>query len=475
MKIIRIIAGSGALALLGILPGIVVSPSALAQADVSILYHEPLREVVIDRGDAGDISRLAFDAFGRRFVLPVGESRPGVTDPDVILIIASVEGSPGSWARLSLRSDTLTGLIHADDETWAVDARGTLEGELIVQYHDEATSPSIIYRLADTLVPTGLLACDTEHMTTHVDGKTAFASLTAELDTASPTADSGNDYRASVGVVADYSLFDRLGADAEATLEEMMLTVDGIYSAQVGIDIAMESITMSVEPADDPVSDTRVGSELLEQMAQWRMRNQTHSAITHLVTNRRLLNDQQNLIAGISYLGTPGRSGVCDARTGVSMSEWISRPMTALVIAHEIGHNFGAPHDGEVPELGETPNPCMDVEQDVYLMSPLIRSTSIDEFSQCSIEQMQRVIQAASCLGITAQSEALTADNLGGGGGTSGLMDSLVLLLLALFARRNVGRFRVESRRSPAPAISRRAAAPCRAPSYRRRRARATG
>jgi hypothetical protein len=63
--------------------------------------------------------------------------------------------------------------------------------------------------------------------------------------------------------------------------------------------------------------------------------------------------------------------------------------MDSLIAAHEIGHNFGAPHDGQ---LG---SPC-ESEPETFLMAPTLNGS--DEFSSCSITQMQPVIAAANCI-----------------------------------------------------------------------------
>ncbi len=61
----------------------------------------------------------------------------------------------------------------------------------------------------------------------------------------------------------------------------------------------------------------------------------------------------------------------------------------SLVAAHEIGHNFGAPHDGEVG------SPC-EAETGMFLMSPQLNGS--DQFSACSITEMSDDIAAASCI-----------------------------------------------------------------------------
>ena len=284
------------------------------------------------------------------------------------------------------------------------------------------------------------MSCDGEHETARIDGKTAFAELTAELGAETAQALTDGDV-ATIGALADYAFFDRIGDESAATIEAMFETVDGIYTDQLGVSIELSEIIVSTTDVGEPFSDDRNASKLLGQLSEWRAQNQSRYALTHLITNRRIQNDDGENIAGISYLGSPARAGVCGPRTGASISEWISRPMTALVIAHEIAHNFGAPHDGEIPEPGDTPNPCATEPQNVYLMSPMISNTSINTFSQCSIEQMSRVLAAASCVRPMSELEIVSAiDDSGFGAGRSGGGVSwpivMMLIVVALVRQR---------------------------------------
>ena len=62
---------------------------------------------------------------------------------------------------------------------------------------------------------------------------------------------------------------------------------------------------------------------------------------------------------------------------------------SALVAAHELGHNFGADHDGEHG------SPCASTPAG-YLMEPTINGSST--FSACSLNSMEPVIASAACI-----------------------------------------------------------------------------
>jgi len=435
--ILRPIAAVRALAILPMALCVFTPLRALAQPEVSILYHEAF--VLNDAAP----DRIEFDAFGRRFVLLIDATKPGVSGPDVRLISARLEDTPGSWARLSLRGDAVSGMIRVADETYVIEPRSALHGALMVG-DVTGSSHNVIYRLADTMVAPGLLSCDTHDGLKRVDGKTALASLTAEMGAASVLATDGD--IATVGVLADSFLVSRLQDDTLPTLEQVFATVSGMYAEQVGVELDVVTFDLSTNINDDPTSTKRFGSDVLDELGTWRVANQSDLALTHLVTNRSLINiaddtpgadldDSRYQIAGISYLGMPGRTGVCDARTGASVSEWLGSGLTTLVIAHEIGHNFGAPHDGEFADAGETPNPCAVVPPDTFLMSPTLRGPRTDEFSHCSLEQIAPVVAAARCLRPSTQLAA-EANPSGGGGGGVGPAALLTLLGLVIIRRR---------------------------------------
>ena len=288
MKRTRII--NGGYFLLTLLPML-----AFAEPDVSILYHEPFVVHETDIAIDGSTERLVFDAFGRRFVLLVDESIAGASAPGIELIQGHLAESSWSWARLMIRNETVSGFIQDMGETYLIEPRASLDAALLVG-DTGASSPNVIYRLADTLVPAGLLSCDTQHAGEQVNAKDALAGLASELDHAHlhATTDGGV---ATVGVIADSFLYDKLNLDTQATVEQMFQTVTGIYQQQLDIEIEPVSITVSTARSRDPIGPDRDGSRLLDELGIWRMGNQNDVAITHLVTDRQLTNSSGKRIA----------------------------------------------------------------------------------------------------------------------------------------------------------------------------------
>jgi Metallo-peptidase family M12B Reprolysin-like/Domain of unknown function DUF11 len=139
----------------------------------------------------------------------------------------------------------------------------------------------------------------------------------------------------------------------------------------------------------DPFTTTDAG-DLLDEVAEYRGATATQDALglTHLFTGRNL----DGGTAGIAFIGSLcAQRSLFDSRSfGAGLSEGRrGATLDSLVAAHEIGHNFGAPHDAEAGSACES-TPA------TFLMAPRISGS--DQFSACSIAQMQREIESARCL-----------------------------------------------------------------------------
>jgi len=331
---------------------------------------------------------LSFDAFGRRFVLALKKNRRlrrHVADGNIELLRGKVAGAPRSWVRLMRRGDEISGMIRTADDVYVIEPRTRIVDSLLdPDFSRDATN--IIYRLADAMIPPAALTCGALSGIETKNAQTAFDAIVTELGDAPTLNAIGATRRITVGALGDFQLFSQLQGQTEASILERFNVVDGIYTNELGIEIAVDDVTIFSSPR---FSATTAASDLLDEVGAYRSNinnNQLRFGLTHLVTGRQL----DNNIAGIAFVGQPGTFGACTASGAGLTEDAASTTFAALLIAHEIGHNFGAAHDGEPG------SPCATTPTD-FLMAATIDGSS-DEFSTCSKNTMQPVIDAASCL-----------------------------------------------------------------------------
>jgi hypothetical protein len=389
-----------------------------------VLYHEKLE--ITPRVDAKGQQHVSFDAYGRHFDvnLELNENiRRGVSSErtDIKPYRGTITGQTGSWVRLTQTRDGWRGVISDGHELYAIEpeselkeaierssgARGALSSSASSPSSTLASSSApVIYRLADALMPDGAGYCGTdldESLTSHAAQPTAlqaFAHVAKDLSTKDTS--TATTKALVVGVVADHEFTDNIGSDPEGAIVSRMDVVDGIWYSQVGIEIVLGPITVLTD-ADDTFSATTDPTDLLAEVATYRgnLPSNDGTGLTHLMTGRTM----DGNIIGIAYLGA-----VCNGDYSASLSQsTVSTTMGALVAAHELGHNFNSIHDG-------VPGVCASTPQ-TYLMAPTINYSN--QFSSCSLGQINTLVPTASCLKQVAAPASSTSSEPSTGPSTS--------------------------------------------------------
>jgi hypothetical protein len=294
-----------------------------------------------------------------------------------------LQGKRGSWLRLARTGNDISGLIFDGHEFFAIAPGRTLKSSLQIM-PPGGTDSNLVYRASDMEVDLGENFCSVLSKTggpARSSGTEFFKAVLGEIASA-VTIDGLPTREVEVGLMGDLQFYQRNGADTEQALVSRFNIVDGIFSDQAGLRITVGSLRIFTSTSN-PFT-TNVPEGLLKQLSKQRQSDSALQAfgLTHLVTGRTLNGDT----VGIAFL-----SGVCDAYFGTSLSEDMGFDVTlsALIAAHELGHNFGAPHDTEAGSACQsTPNG--------YLMAPAINYSG--HFSDCSLGQMQPLIDSAPCI-----------------------------------------------------------------------------
>ena len=291
-----------------------------------------------------------------------------------------------------------------------------------------------MFKLSDALLEQGV-SFTGDALDAPSDPAADYGAMIGELSTSTQALKDGVATEGvEISILGDAAYLARYPDEAQA--RDAILTrlnnVDGIFSSQLGVELQVVSVDLGGELSGH-LSATTDSSVLIDELGQLRRRTSALSAtgLTHLITGRQL----DGGTAGVGY-----NSALCSQRYAASLTmAHSSAALDTLIIAHEIGHVFGAPHDG----TGQ----CASTPVGRYIMTPTI-DTSITSFSQCSLDQINAVIDSYSCVvalpapGPVSPAPPAPAppsgnDGGGGGGGGGGSLDlSLLLLLLALQAAR---------------------------------------
>ena len=377
-------------ALLALATAASVPQPASAGPQARILAFE---SVAIDdaamRGDATGPATVS--AFGRRFALRTAtndrllESLPGpVRDAATAggnrFLRGELEGVPGSWVRLSSIDGRWTGGFFDGKELYLVDAADAVADLLPAP---AASGSTVIYRFSDLLLP-GLfdevVAVDPDYP---VPGgkRRDYAAFAGHLGAMAGKA-AGATRQLRLTVVTDVEYGTVHGTNRDAVTASRVNFVDGIYSAQLGVEVVAS--TVSNLTGNGNMASLN-GSTLLGEFRTF-MTSGAGSAIpkgglNHLFSGK----DFDGNVLGVAYLGV-----LCSSSFGYGVNQVRAANNTsALVLSHEMGHNFNAPHDGE------TGSACQ-AQAGTWLMSPSINGSST--FSPCSLSQIATETETATCL-----------------------------------------------------------------------------
>jgi len=174
-----------------------------------------------------------------------------------------------------------------------------------------------------------------------------------------------NDKQVGVTVVNDYARYIVYGQDTHRHAIQLMATVKSLYAAwphtistnQYTITITLAS--MYTFAIDDPYSIGPTASPtdaptLLDSFDQWAQQYLPNgiidqSDVRHLLSGRRFTSP----IIGLAYTGgVCGTDSAGDQKSSICQANHLSDAQISSTSTHEIGHNLGMNHDGNLTSQG---------------------------------------------------------------------------------------------------------------------------
>lgn len=302
-------------------------------------------------------------------------------------------GQENSWVRVSQIAGKWSGIVSLAGENYIiqdlvdnVDGSPRLHNKQKAEARTLATKP--VGELDETATQCGIgTAGSPQKSHSALSAPQPPRAQQAQFSSMCATTVDGVCMFAEVEFVFDQEFQQFIGDAASSTAAAIINMAEGFYVND--LNVGFDAITMQFLSADLFSPSTDAGALLVDIRDKKRAHQlpfvKSDQSLLHLVTGRNFAGGT----AGIAYTGVLCRGD----GNGVGTSQLLSRhgadqaALTALVVAHELGHNFGANHDSDSSQG----NSCAGG----FIMSPRVSAGS-SQFSSCSISEMKQTISTIS-------------------------------------------------------------------------------
>jgi hypothetical protein len=260
--------------------------------------------------------------------------------PDIAYYRGTVEGKPDAVAVLAVpASGTPEGIVFGGQNgIWKIGGQAALSARKLSE---------------EELAPLKEFRCGADKAELDLRQHHLPESSKATVNTAASFS-----YIVKVAVETDYEFYSLFNNETAATsyVGALFAYVSSIYQNEIGTSLQVSYLRFwSNGASSDPWTATSGTSAALDELqAYWKANMSSVSrTITHMLSGK-------SLGGGIAYLGV-----LCNSSYGYGVSASLSRTTVntsstvwdSLVVAHEIGHNFGSPHTHGYCNVGGNANP----------------------------------------------------------------------------------------------------------------------
>ena len=294
-----------------------------------------------------------------------------------------IEDTPGSWARISIFNGDIHGTISTGDSMYSVERSEESSWELVVQHSDDPDSFPF--------------ECGTESSDRNL--------RSARTGTESPSDDH---YQVEIIVIADHRFIGWWGDDNRPFTSKMYHTLniaDAIMERDLGLSLTISKTVLFSrdDPEENPfvdLPDTGVHTILHAFRPLWS-EQMSFVSLDDGDAALILSTFNEGNVSGVASL----TGGVCDevhavAVTSMGQYGW---PGNWQLIAHELGHLFGADHDTTRDGMVHSRCPA-DTPTDRIMTGQGIQFLSPQSFSDCSRSAIRNHLVVSECVDTVAPS-----------------------------------------------------------------------